>query len=327
MHRDLKKLLHGAKGESGFVLAQFLDVRGFSSFARMAESSEAAVFLRGFYTQVLDDYYPNATFFKPTGDGLLIIHEVTDENLHEIVPSVVSTAIKLVSDFPTIADDDPMINFPVPNHIGCGIARGAATRLVSGKKTLDYSGRPLNLAARLMDLARPTGVVIDDGVGVELIPQELMAAFTTEAVYLRGVAEEDPISVHYTSDQTELSAAVRHPIKATNWHYDTARKTKFSDIKARGPRFLHTLAKKPSDVHRIKLNVSFPATDKSGKKSPTVIRAISYDGIYQPEAQEPQALFDYDKIVALMTKQGVKNTWEVTTQIQYPVLPRPEKTT
>ena len=75
MHRDLKKLLHAAHGESEFVVALFLDVHGFSSFTRMAESSEAAVFLRSVYITILDTYFPNADFFKLTGDGMLIITE------------------------------------------------------------------------------------------------------------------------------------------------------------------------------------------------------------------------------------------------------------
>ena len=61
MHRALKSLLPRAKGESRLVVVVFLDVRGFSSFAKMAESSEAALLLRSIYIRILDDYFPAAT--------------------------------------------------------------------------------------------------------------------------------------------------------------------------------------------------------------------------------------------------------------------------
>ena len=53
MHRELKGLLPSAKGESRLVVVVFLDVRGFSSFAKIAESSEAALFLRSMYVKIL----------------------------------------------------------------------------------------------------------------------------------------------------------------------------------------------------------------------------------------------------------------------------------
>src|SRR5918996_3324855 len=145
MHRQLKDLLHQARGESHLVLVVFLDTRGFSAW--MSESSEAAIFLRSTYTKILDDYFSTASFFKPTGDGLLIILDYDDANLRKVVQTAVQTSIRLIEDFPNICAGDPMVNFETPDKLGIGIARGAATSLISDGKTLDYSGRPLNLAA------------------------------------------------------------------------------------------------------------------------------------------------------------------------------------
>ena len=39
------------------MVVVFLDVRGFSSFAKLAESSEAALFLRSIYIKILDDVF------------------------------------------------------------------------------------------------------------------------------------------------------------------------------------------------------------------------------------------------------------------------------
>jgi class 3 adenylate cyclase len=155
MHRELRRLLHAATGRSEFVVALFLDVRGFSGFARLAESTETAAYLRSLYKRILDNHFQEAAFFKPTGDGLLIVLRYDEGILSETVNAAVRGALAVVANFPTICADDPMINFEVPKELGVGISRGAATALVSGRKTLDYSGRRLNLAARLRPSASP----------------------------------------------------------------------------------------------------------------------------------------------------------------------------
>jgi len=200
MHRKLMDALPDAEGFSDLVVVVFLDVRGFSSFAGMAESSEAAIFLRRMYLNILQEYFPDATFFKPTGDGLMIIRHFDRDSLAEEVEMAVRTSLRLATDFSSISQGDPMVNFDVPTELGIGITRGAATRLASGELTLDYSGRPLNLAARLMDLARPSGVVFDGRLvkGLEM-DAELLEEFTEDHVYVKGIADVAPMQVYRSS--------------------------------------------------------------------------------------------------------------------------------
>jgi class 3 adenylate cyclase len=186
MHRQLKDLLHRAKGESHLVIVVFLDVRGFSAW--MSESSEAALFLRSAYTRILDEYFPTAAFFKPTGDGLMIILDYDDDNLQDVVQGAVQASIRLVDEFPDITSGDPMVNFETPGELGIGIARGAATSLISEGKYLDYSGRPLNLAARLMDLARPSGVVFSANFGYELLDEAAAKAIQARSSLRKGIS-------------------------------------------------------------------------------------------------------------------------------------------
>jgi class 3 adenylate cyclase len=184
MYKDFRKLLHNAHGVSGFVIALFLDVRGFSSFAKLAESSEAAIFLRRVYIKIMDEFFAEAAFFKPTGDGLMVIMPYDEHNLEEQLAASIGTSLRLISEFPSLCDDDPMVNFDVLPDLGIGLARGASTCLLSGRTILDYSGRPLNLAARLMDLARPKGVVFDESLGARLLPDDLRDQFASEQVYI-----------------------------------------------------------------------------------------------------------------------------------------------
>jgi len=70
-----------------------------------------------------------------------------------------------------------MTNFPTPDKIGIGITRGSVCCIMSGSKILDYSGRNLNLASRLMEMARPSGIVFDESFGLDLLSDEKKVFF------------------------------------------------------------------------------------------------------------------------------------------------------
>ncbi len=90
MHRELRRLMRGAVGESAFVLAVNVDIRGFSSF--FSDSSQAAAYLSSAYTTILDNYFPEHDFFKPTGDGLLLVRVLQRETLEKVVADTVGAA-------------------------------------------------------------------------------------------------------------------------------------------------------------------------------------------------------------------------------------------
>lgn len=105
--QKLKNQLKSAVGDSRFVVVVFLDIRGFSTFAKLAESSESAVFLKSVYTSIMEDYFDDASFFKPTGDGLLVILDYEEATLREVVKGAVERSVRLVEAFPTICAEDP----------------------------------------------------------------------------------------------------------------------------------------------------------------------------------------------------------------------------
>jgi class 3 adenylate cyclase len=216
LHERLRTLLRNAHAESCQVVATFLDIRAFSAFAARSESFDAAIYLRSVYQKVLSSVFPDADFFKPTGDGLLVVHQLpsTSEQVPPFVSSILRRCVSLVQDFGHITDDDFIVNFTVPQQLGIGVARGSVTRLVSGALVLDYTGRCLNLAARLMDKARPSGVVFADPHASRLIDEELAASFTADRVCIRGIAEETPIAVSITDD-VSLSQADPEPITSS----------------------------------------------------------------------------------------------------------------
>jgi class 3 adenylate cyclase len=318
MHRDLRALLPQAKGVSHFVVAVFLDVRGFSSFAKKTESVEAAVFLRRMYLRILDEYFNDVSFFKPTGDGLMIILDYQDEEtLTGIVRYAVKRSLDLVRDFPTLTSNDPMVNFDVPTELGVGIARGAATSLVSGEKILDYSGKPLNMAARLMDLARPRGVVFSADLGLDLLEKEEKEAFKQDLVYIKGINDETPLEVFYLDGETEIPDVNRRPLTNRAPIIQELLIEPFSKIKQRAPGFRHGLQSTPSDKGRIKVYVRYPAKTAGGRQQKGVFHTYVGKGEYNMTAGKEYVVVDYGTIVERLEARGVKGTWEVRVIAEY----------
>jgi class 3 adenylate cyclase len=169
MHREFKELLKDATGMSEYVIAVNLDIRGFSSFSKKVESPDVAVFIKKVYLKLLDGYFPNASFFKPTGDGLLLTIPYNESNLQANVRQTIDSSLEITKTFCTFCENDPMITFETPKKIGIGLSRGTACCLISQDKIMDYSGRVLNLASRLMDVARPSGIVFDAVFGEGLL--------------------------------------------------------------------------------------------------------------------------------------------------------------
>jgi class 3 adenylate cyclase len=255
-----------AKGESQRVVVLLLDVRGFSSFAKIAESSDAAEFLRSAYLKMIGDYFGSAAFYKLTGDGMLVLFRYDRETLAEVVQTTVRTAIQLVEGFSTICDDDPMINFDVPGEMGIGLARGAATALVSGDTVLDYSGRPLNLASRLMDLARPRGLVMDESIGIELLDEGTRALFTRDMVYVKGIADDEPIPVYLVDEWTEIPGFNKVPIGQTRRITQVlAEKIPFRQV-CEMARFRHELNNVPVRMDNMVIRIRAPAVKSNGAK-------------------------------------------------------------
>ena len=215
-HERLHALLPSAVAESCQVIATFLDIRGFSSFSAKGESFDSALYLRSVYSTILDKYFADVNFFKPTGDGLLLVHELPPDaaKVRSLVNSVLGRCLALVDDFGQLTDTDIMVNFPAPQRLGVGIARGSVTRLVSDRMVLDYTGRCLNLAARLMDKARPFGVVFSDKHALALMEPEVAASFKEDRICIRGISEQEPLGIYITRG-VEITASDREPVTSS----------------------------------------------------------------------------------------------------------------
>lgn len=217
MHREFRELLEDAKGVSQQIVAINLDIRGFTPFCEGKDSFDVAAYIARVYMKIIDGYFSNATFYKPTGDGLLIV-VLCEEEVKVTVDKIIESCLKLVGDFGNLCEGEEIIYFPTPEKIGIGIARGSACCIVSDDKILDYSGKVLNLASRLMDIARPSGIVFHSSIGFHLLSDEHKKLFEKDdKVYIRGIAEEKPMTIYYTRTLTLIPSYTKTPIREPIW--------------------------------------------------------------------------------------------------------------
>ncbi|HWP54637.1 MAG TPA: hypothetical protein VN476_10925, partial [Pyrinomonadaceae bacterium] len=187
------------------------------------------MFIKRFYLKLINDYFKEANFVKPTGDGLLMTFRYSEKSLFKVSKKVIEACFTCLNDFPTLCKEDPMINFLVPKAIGFGVARGTACCLFSGEQILDYSGHLLNLASRLNDLARPSGIVLDGNYLSSVIPEPQRHLFREQTVYVRSIAEEKPIKIYYLDKYVQVSELSLSPLAGEIWKtvIQTFTKTQF----------------------------------------------------------------------------------------------------
>lgn len=320
MHRELKKLLRSATGESQKVVAIFLDVRGFSSWS--AESTEAADYLKSIYNTILSSHFVDPAYFKLTGDGMMVIYTFTDEkSLRATLRSTVAKSLALVKAFPTITRGDGMVNFEVPQHLGIGLARGSATVIRSGGRTLDYTGRTLNRAARLMDFARPLGVVFDDSLGIDHLTKTTQMLFAQDRVFIRGISDTEPRQIYFVSDWTKISDHSRLPIAAPIKFATVPESTDFADLKLRGGYFMMPLERPPAHPDDATIHVFYPEAMPDGSRHPSNRYRPTFPVMIERELNRWWARVDFSAVCKSMTKDGYHDDWPVELAVEYYVRP------
>ena len=304
--------LPAAEGRSEFVIVVVADVRGFSEFSRRNESPNIAMYIKRLYLQMVTKYFASAKFVKPTGDGLLMAFPYSEKDLLDVAKNVLESCFRCLSDFPSICRGDPMINFEVPKAIGFGVARGTACCLYSEDQILDYSGHLLNLASRLMDLARPSGIIIDGNFLKSVIPESYRESFKEQQVFLRSIAEDNPITVLYQAEYVRIPDFALNPLRGENWQ-TVVREFTEHQLKKLGTRFRLPLKALPISDDKLKVTVQFPTKGVKGIRSFRGFKEFQT----QDNGPEPILLLHLEKLRELLATNNVGPNTKVTVKIDY----------
>jgi class 3 adenylate cyclase len=208
---DLREGLNNAVGVSEYAIIIYADIRGFSDFSDDHESPDVATYIREVFIHMIDEYFDFGTWYKSTGDGLMVTVHFNRENVIDMITKSVANSVRCVEEFPNFSRHNPMITFDTPQNMGIGIARGTTCCLMSEGRILDYSGQLINLTARLQDLARPRGVVIDANFGFNHLSRDLQDLFLPTKAYVRGIAETEPREIYILKDAVKIPESAMRP--------------------------------------------------------------------------------------------------------------------
>lgn len=321
MHHLLREELDAATGNSEFVIAQNLDIRGFSDWSLKVDSAQTALYLKKLYAKLIDTYFPSASFLKPTGDGLLVIETIQEEGLADALTRCIVNAREIVGIFGTLCSEDvePMINFPVPTEVGIGLARGSASRLGTQERTLDYSGHVLNLASRLMDLARPKGIVVDQGFGMPLVPTEISKEFEQQEVYLKGVSPNAPVTVDCWPPGIQIPAIHLKPLEEEQWEHDHMRTTRKVLDRSTSQYYRFELTSTPLSGTGVECEVSHAAVTPGKRKAKGRLNKFPIDVHLYEIAGSPVARIDQKALAKRLVLNGVGPSWDIEIRISYRV--------
>jgi class 3 adenylate cyclase len=302
-----------ADGRSEFVIAVVVDIRNFSTFSRNHEAPDIAMFIKKFYSTLLKNYFTEAVYAKPTGDGLMMLFKYSEKTLAKVSEHVISNCLEAVNDFPKMLADDPMLNYQIPERIGFGVARGTAFCLYAGREIIDYSGQVLNLASRLNDLARPKGVVIDGAYLNDAIPENLRSQFQEEdCVYIRGIYESTPTKIFHSKSVT-IDSSVKHPIAEVEWK-KVEHTIKYGDLKKiTFNNYLLTLHSEALSPNEIKAQVKWPIKKPKDHSKFAPLGKVKY----RCDANGPQVELSVEEIRQTLNGETLAGTAVIIFEIQY----------
>jgi len=170
------------------ALIIFVDVRGFTNWS---ESIGVFAHVDKFVTDFGDALKAEfqGYYYKGLGDGAMLIKALDDQESDDPIALIASVLEKV-----RIAEDKfgnickafaKKAGHRTDLQLGWGIVRGAAKKLSDG----DYVGADVNKCARICDMARPFGIVVDSDDFADM-PKGTQWEFYQRVVKAKGVVND-----------------------------------------------------------------------------------------------------------------------------------------
>lgn len=191
----------GKKGDSEKVDVAiiFVDIRGFTYWSRdedvFQHSPELVI---DFYNDLRDIF--SDFEFKALGDGGFLVKEIPDRlkktDIKKLINNFLIKIKKVNVQFEKSCKDfHTSRGHPTNLSLGWGLTRGAVNKLKG--EDIEYIGSNINKAARLCNIARPNGIVIDK-YDFDVIPKITGFNFHFQKRKLKSINE--PIDVMVTDE-------------------------------------------------------------------------------------------------------------------------------
>jgi class 3 adenylate cyclase len=191
------------------VVTMFFDLRGSTQWAHKTAGKDFS-YVKDFINelrewaleQVSAPPQGRPNLIKFLGDGFMFVWEVPRPLLKDTSNAIIKLADNMCTNYQQwINEDSFKQQFPwgVPVGIGLGVDVGPAIRFTFENGTDDYLGAPLNIAAKMQNLARPHGggviqvkvwKILNDNLRGKF-PEEGMLKLGDEGVSVRGTAGVD----------------------------------------------------------------------------------------------------------------------------------------
>ena len=167
-----------------------------------------------------------------------------------------------------------------------------------------------------MDLARPRGVVFSDTLGHHLLIGEYATQFSSDSVYIKGLAESTPLTVFIAQEMVTLPESSRHPLNRYDRTTTEEKTYPLKRLQVMGD-FLHPLPTRPVVTDKIVVHVRFPDATPAGRKRPAIHRTTQYSAEYIEWQGKPHAHIRDDQIDE-NSGRGVKPDSPVTCSSSIP---------
>ena len=212
------------KAERVKVLVAFGDITDFGAWTRRGSNSpeEFKAFMGQVYHAFIRFRNGNGYFVKLMGDGFMSIVEIDGGKAKSKTDEFIRHALELDQSFRKIATT----TFPPPGSFRMRIVAGHVWKMVAsrpgqGSAQIDYLGYPVNLAARLLEIDRPSAILchesvkkILNGIGARNGEYQLNSIHVRSRC-LRGIDPEDVRNlwkVDYLNDSTTAHRINRNTI-------------------------------------------------------------------------------------------------------------------
>jgi class 3 adenylate cyclase len=186
------------------VIIIFVDIRGFTQWSEATEVFQySPELVSSFFESIQhENNFSRENFFlKKLGDGALLIEEIR-LTTPEAIPAKLGELLQKVASVNREFRESCELFSILRGHsatlpLGWGITRGAVNRVSSPSGEIDYLGANVNKAARLCDIARPFGIVVD-AADFWQIPEQTLYRFHCQHRKLKSIGED--VSVWVTEE-------------------------------------------------------------------------------------------------------------------------------